>query len=86
MDHWRVITSYCETTMRIHRSEWGRSFSMQACTEGDKLSLMRVAEPKREAGRHGRISTESLRDTQAGCAGSEAGSESDQVSRGICTQ
>jgi outer membrane lipoprotein-sorting protein len=36
--------------MTIHRSDWERSFSMQAWTEGDKLSLVRVTEPKRDAG------------------------------------
>lgn len=50
MEHWRGVTSYSEMTMTIHRSEWERSFSMQAWTEGDKLSLVRVTEPKRDAG------------------------------------
>ncbi len=50
MDHWRGLTSYSEMTMIIHRSDWQRSFSMQAWTEGDKLSLVRVLEPKRDAG------------------------------------
>ena len=50
MEHWRGITSYSEMTMTIHRSDWERSFSMQAWTEGDKLSLVRVIEPKRDAG------------------------------------
>jgi outer membrane lipoprotein-sorting protein len=50
MEHWRGITSYSEMTMVIHRSDWERSFSMQAWTEGDKLSLVRVTEPKRDAG------------------------------------
>ncbi len=50
MEHWRGVTSYSEMTMTIHRSDWERSFSMQAWTEGDKLSLVRVTEPKRDAG------------------------------------
>ncbi|MBT8436501.1 MAG: outer membrane lipoprotein-sorting protein [Gammaproteobacteria bacterium] len=50
MQHWRGVTSYSEMTMTIHRSDWERSFSMQAWTEGDKLSLVRVTEPKRDAG------------------------------------
>ncbi len=50
MEHWRGVTSYSEMTMVIHRSDWERSFSMQAWTEGDKLSLVRVTEPKRDAG------------------------------------
>jgi outer membrane lipoprotein-sorting protein len=50
MEHWRGVTSYSEMTMTIHREDWQRSFSMQAWTEGDKLSLVRVTEPKRDAG------------------------------------
>ncbi|MDH3218701.1 MAG: outer membrane lipoprotein-sorting protein [Gammaproteobacteria bacterium] len=50
MEHWRGITSYSEMTMIIHRSDWERRFSMRAWTEGDKLSLVRVTEPKRDAG------------------------------------
>jgi len=50
MEHWRGVTSYSEMTMTIHRSDWERSFSMQAWTEGDKLSLVRIIEPKRDAG------------------------------------
>ncbi|MDH3634599.1 MAG: outer membrane lipoprotein-sorting protein [Gammaproteobacteria bacterium] len=50
MEHWRGITSYSEMTMTVHRSDWERSFSMQAWTEGDKLSLVRVTAPKRDAG------------------------------------
>ncbi len=50
MDHWRGISSYSEMTMTVHRSDWQRSFSMQAWTEGDKLSLVRVTAPRRDAG------------------------------------
>lgn len=50
MDHWRGLTSYSEMTMTVHRADWERSFSMLAWTEGDKLSLVRVTEPKRDAG------------------------------------
>ena len=50
MEHWRGVTSYSEMTMTVHRSDWERSFSMQAWTEGDKLSLVRVIAPKRDAG------------------------------------
>ncbi|MCP4471316.1 MAG: outer membrane lipoprotein-sorting protein [Gammaproteobacteria bacterium] len=50
MEHWRGVTSYSEMTMTIHREDWQRSFSMQAWTEGDKLSLVRVTEPRRDAG------------------------------------
>ncbi|MCP4487647.1 MAG: outer membrane lipoprotein-sorting protein [Gammaproteobacteria bacterium] len=50
MDHWRGVTSYAEMTMTVHRSDWQRSVSMQAWTKGDKTSLVRVTEPKRDAG------------------------------------
>ncbi|MDJ0778927.1 MAG: outer membrane lipoprotein-sorting protein [Gammaproteobacteria bacterium] len=50
MDHWRGLNSVSEMTMTVHRSDWERSFSMRAWTEGDKLSLVRVIEPKRDAG------------------------------------
>ncbi len=50
MDHWRGVTSYSEMTMTVHRSDWQRLMSMQAWTMGDKTSLVRVTEPKRDAG------------------------------------
>jgi outer membrane lipoprotein-sorting protein len=50
MDHWRGQTSYSEMTMTIHRSDWERSFSMRAWTEGDRHSLVRVIAPARDAG------------------------------------
>lgn len=50
MDHWRGTNSYSEMTMTIHRPDWQRSMSMRAWSEGDKLSLVRVTEPKKDAG------------------------------------
>lgn len=50
MDHWRGLTSYSVMTMTVHRSDWQRTMSMQAWTQGDKTSLVRVTEPKRDAG------------------------------------
>ena len=50
MEHWRGINSYSEMTMTIHRPDWQRSMSMRAWSEGDKLSLVRVTEPKKDAG------------------------------------
>jgi outer membrane lipoprotein-sorting protein len=50
MNHWRGSTSYSEMTMTIHRSEWERSMSIRAWSEGDKLSLVRVTTPKKDAG------------------------------------
>ena len=50
MDHWRGQTSYSEMTMTIHRPEWERSMTMRSWNQGDKLSLVRVIEPKKDAG------------------------------------
>lgn len=50
MEHWRGINSYSEMTMTIHRPKWQRSMSMRAWSEGDKLSLVRVTEPRKDAG------------------------------------
>lgn len=50
MDHWRGTNSYSEMTMTIHRTDWQRSMSMRAWSEGDKLSLVRVTEPKKDRG------------------------------------
>ena len=50
MDHWRGLSSYSEMTMTIHRADWERSMSMRAWSEGDKLSLVRVTDPKKDAG------------------------------------
>jgi Outer membrane lipoprotein-sorting protein len=50
MNHWRGVTSYSEITMTIHRADWERSMSMQSWTEGDKTSLVRVTQPKKDAG------------------------------------
>ena len=50
MEHWRGTNSYSEMTMTIHRLDWERSMSMRGWSEGDKLSLVRVTEPKKDAG------------------------------------
>lgn len=50
MDHWRGTSSYSEMTMTIHREDWERSMSMRAWSEGTELSLVRVTEPKKDAG------------------------------------
>lgn len=50
MEQWRGLSSYSEMTMTIHRADWERSMSMRAWSEGDKLSLVRVTEPKKDAG------------------------------------
>jgi outer membrane lipoprotein-sorting protein len=50
MDHWRGLTSYSEMTMTIHRPDWERSMRMRGWSEGDDKSLVRVMEPKKDAG------------------------------------
>ena len=50
MDHWRGTSSYSEISMTIHRSDWERSMSMRSWTKGDKISLVRVVEPRKDAG------------------------------------
>jgi len=50
MDHWRGLTSYSEMTMIIHRPDWERSMTMKSWSKGDKISLVRVIEPKKDAG------------------------------------
>jgi len=50
IDHWRGASSYGELTMTIHRANWERSMSMRAWTEGDKRSLIRVTEPRKDRG------------------------------------
>ena len=50
MEHWRGTNSYSVMTMTIHRPAWQRSMTMRAWSEGDKLSLVRVTQPKKDAG------------------------------------
>jgi outer membrane lipoprotein-sorting protein len=50
MDHYRGLTSYSEMTMTIQRPDWSRSMTMLAWTEGDKQTLVRVTEPRKDAG------------------------------------
>jgi outer membrane lipoprotein-sorting protein len=50
MEHWRGQTSASEITMTIHRPDWERRMTMKGWSEGDKHSLIRVIEPKKDAG------------------------------------
>lgn len=50
IDHWRGTSSYSEITMIIHRPDWERRMSMRSWTLGDKESLVRITEPKKDAG------------------------------------
>jgi outer membrane lipoprotein-sorting protein len=50
MDHWRGLTSYSDMTMTIHRPDWERSMRMKSWSKGEKMSLVRVTEPKKDSG------------------------------------
>jgi outer membrane lipoprotein-sorting protein len=50
VNHWRGLSSYTEMSMVIHRPDWERSMTMRAWTKGDKKSLVRVIEPKKDRG------------------------------------
>lgn len=50
MDHWRGLSSYTEMTMVIHRPDWERSMTMRAWTKGEKQTLVRVVEPRKDRG------------------------------------
>ena len=57
VDHFRGETSYSELTMVIHRPDWQRQMTLRAWTEGDEHTLVRVTEPKKDAG-NGTLSVE----------------------------
>lgn len=50
IDHERDISSYSLITMQIHRPDWQRTMIMKSWTKGSKKSLVRVVEPKKDAG------------------------------------
>ncbi len=50
LNHWRGLSSQSEMTMTIHRPDWERSMSMRSWTEGEKQSLVRVTEPRKDRG------------------------------------
>jgi outer membrane lipoprotein-sorting protein len=50
VDNYRGQTSYAELSMTIHRPDWERRLTMRAWTEGEERTLVRVTEPKRDAG------------------------------------
>jgi outer membrane lipoprotein-sorting protein len=60
MDQWRGLTSRSEMTMTIHRPDWERTMTMESWNKGDKLSLVRVTEPKRDAGNATLLSDSSM--------------------------
>jgi outer membrane lipoprotein-sorting protein len=50
MEHWRGTTSHSIMRMTIHRPDWERTMTMESWSKGDDLSLVRVIQPKRDAG------------------------------------
>jgi len=50
MDHWRGTTSYAEMAMVIHRPDWQRSMTISSWSKGNDQSLVRVIQPKKDAG------------------------------------
>ncbi len=50
MEQWRGLSSYTTMSMTIHRPDWQRTMTMQGWTSGEKKSLVRVLEPKKDAG------------------------------------
>jgi len=50
INHWRGLSSYTEMSMVIHRTDWERNMTMQAWTKGEKKSLVRVIEPRKDRG------------------------------------
>ena len=50
INHWRGTSSYSVMTMTIHRPDWERTMTMEAWTQGDKKSIVRVLEPRKDAG------------------------------------
>jgi outer membrane lipoprotein-sorting protein len=50
IDAWRGTSSTSSMTMTIHRPSWERTMAMTAWTKGSKHSLVRVTEPRKDAG------------------------------------
>ena len=50
LNHWRGLSSHGVMTMTIHRLDWRRTMSMESWSEGEKLSLVRVTEPRKDRG------------------------------------
>lgn len=50
MDQWRGESSTSTMTMTIHRPDWERTMTMSVWTRGADHSLVRVTEPRKDAG------------------------------------
>ena len=50
LNNWRGLSSHGVMTMTIHRPDWERTMSIEYWSEGEKLSLVRVTEPRKDRG------------------------------------
>jgi len=50
VNHWRGLSSDSVMTMTIHRPDWERTMTMRCWTKGDKRSLVRILEPRKDRG------------------------------------
>ena len=50
IDYWRDVSSYSVAEMTIHRPDWERTMTIRVWTKGQKLSLVRVIVPPKDAG------------------------------------
>lgn len=50
IEYWRDVSSYALLEMIIHRPDWERRLTIRVWTKGEKLSLVRVVAPPKEAG------------------------------------
>ncbi len=50
IDNWRGISSSADMELIIHRANWQRSLRINSWTKGNDHSLVRVTEPRKDAG------------------------------------
>jgi peptidoglycan/LPS O-acetylase OafA/YrhL len=50
IEYWRDSSSDAQVRMTIHRSDWERRLTFCSITKGNKKALVRVLEPKKDAG------------------------------------
>jgi len=60
MQHWRGTTSRAQMTMIIHRPDWQRSMKVQSWSRGNDQSMVRVVEPKKDAGTSTLVDSDSM--------------------------
>lgn len=50
IDYWRDVSSYSVSELTIHRPDWERTVVVRVWTKGEKLALVRVVSPPKDAG------------------------------------